>query len=248
MQNISSRYTLHYNNSLNRKGHIFNGRYKSLNVDPEEYLIPLVQFIHNRPLEKNKEQKLNSYEWSSHQDYLGGKKHPWVISNEILEKIDLNSKLSKIKYIQLFSQKPNFKNDITFISGLKKSGVIGSKEFKDHILSLSDEDSDLQEGEGEKKTEIESSSAKEITLENIIEKSCELYDADQKDLDSKMRRKKLSDTRTSISYWVLQLETLSLSELAKKFNKDISTLSNGVRKLEKDAEKFEKVKALFSNP
>ncbi|MCK5231162.1 MAG: transposase, partial [Desulfobulbaceae bacterium] len=49
-QNVSFRYTRYINKKQNRIGHLFQGRYKALLIDPDSYLLELVRYIHNNPL------------------------------------------------------------------------------------------------------------------------------------------------------------------------------------------------------
>ena len=49
MQNLSFRYTRHFNKQHGEEGPLFHGRYKAILIDPDEYLDDLVRFIHNNP-------------------------------------------------------------------------------------------------------------------------------------------------------------------------------------------------------
>jgi putative transposase len=49
MQNVSQRYTQWFNSRHNRCGHLFQGRYKAVLVDCDEYLLQLAAYIHLNP-------------------------------------------------------------------------------------------------------------------------------------------------------------------------------------------------------
>jgi len=50
MQNLSFRYARWINSRYQRMGHLFQGRYKSLLVEEESYLLELVRYIHLNPV------------------------------------------------------------------------------------------------------------------------------------------------------------------------------------------------------
>jgi REP element-mobilizing transposase RayT len=50
MQNVSLRFTKWINYSRSRTGHLFQGRYKSLLIDAETYLLELVRYVHLNPV------------------------------------------------------------------------------------------------------------------------------------------------------------------------------------------------------
>ena len=50
MQNICSRYTQHFNRKHGVTGHLFQGRFKALLLDADNYLLELVRYIHLNPV------------------------------------------------------------------------------------------------------------------------------------------------------------------------------------------------------
>lgn len=73
MQLISLTYTQYFNRKYNKVGHLFQGRYKSLLCDRDEYLLSLVRYIHLNPVRADVVKGPGEYGWSSHNDYLRGK-------------------------------------------------------------------------------------------------------------------------------------------------------------------------------
>lgn len=74
MRHLLVTYTVRFNRKRNRTGHVFQGRYKSLIVEQDEYLLPLTRYIHLNPVRtdrfkaadrKIKAEYLNGYRWSS---------------------------------------------------------------------------------------------------------------------------------------------------------------------------------------
>lgn len=80
MQRVATGYVMVFNAKQKRSGGLFQGRFKVVHVNTQDYLDYLMFYIHFNPLflmeKKWKNDKLaafeflNSYEWSSHIDYL----------------------------------------------------------------------------------------------------------------------------------------------------------------------------------
>lgn len=101
MQKLGTGYTNYFNLKYERVGGLFQGNFKAISVNKQEYLDYLLYYIHFNCLDligqglrkENIEdyQKviefLNSYRWSSHLDYIGKKNFPSVTQRESLLKI-----------------------------------------------------------------------------------------------------------------------------------------------------------------
>lgn len=84
MQNINYRFARWSNHHMKRIGHLFQGRFRSIEVCSEEYLINLVRYIHNNPVAANITNDLDHYEWSSHKHYTSQNSENWLDINVIL--------------------------------------------------------------------------------------------------------------------------------------------------------------------
>jgi len=111
MRKLNIGYAKYFNNKYERKGALFEGRYKSILITDQSHFIHLPYYIHSNPLDlkfpgwRNKEIKnykeamkfLESYRWSSFQDYIGKKNFPSVTQREFL--------------LEFFEGSPNYKKD-----------------------------------------------------------------------------------------------------------------------------------------
>jgi putative transposase len=70
MQNINSSYTLYYNKKRGKCGHVFQGRYKSIIVEADEYFKELSRYIHLNPVKARIVNSPEEYKWSSYRAYL----------------------------------------------------------------------------------------------------------------------------------------------------------------------------------
>jgi len=94
MRQFLVTYTVRINRKWGRTGHVFQGRYKSLVIDEESYLLPLSRYIHLNPIRtedatysdgRTKIQYLKSYRWSSLPGYcfarerIKGADYSWLL-------------------------------------------------------------------------------------------------------------------------------------------------------------------------
>jgi len=98
MQKLGTGYTMYFNTKNKRDGVLFQGAFKSIPIESDEYLIYLSSYIHLNPVElkeprwkeegiKNWKaigQFLGQYRWSSYPDYLGKKNFPYITNRNFL--------------------------------------------------------------------------------------------------------------------------------------------------------------------
>ena len=85
MRHINGAYTNYFNKKRNRSGHLFQGRYKGVLVDIDEYAQELSRYIHLNPVRANMVEAPEQYAWSSYRYYTGFKKPPkWLKTDFIL--------------------------------------------------------------------------------------------------------------------------------------------------------------------
>jgi len=72
MHYINGSYTIYYNIRHRRCGHLFQGRFKSIVVDKDNYFLELSRYIHLNPVLKGIVKDPREYRWSSYQGYIGG--------------------------------------------------------------------------------------------------------------------------------------------------------------------------------
>lgn len=86
MQYINGNYGEVFNIKEEKKGPVFIGRYKSIIVSSQQYLLVLSRYIHKNPIKANLAQTPQSYPWSSYQFYFSSKKCPeWLSTKTVLK-------------------------------------------------------------------------------------------------------------------------------------------------------------------
>jgi len=126
---INVSYAAYFNRKRKRSGHLFQGRFKAILVDADEYLKHLSRYIHLNPIRANMVDHVKDYQWSSYPIFGGYKKAPgWLETGWLLSLFGNNRK----RYRQFVegAQKervPNPSKDA--VHGL----ILGSVEFVDWI-------------------------------------------------------------------------------------------------------------------
>ena len=70
MQKLALSYTKAINKRYKRVGSLFQGRFKSILVDKDEYLLHLSRYIHLNPINAKLVTKAEYWEYSSYREYI----------------------------------------------------------------------------------------------------------------------------------------------------------------------------------
>lgn len=88
MRSLLIRYSQYVNKNKGRVGHLYQGVYKGILVERDEYLWWLSRYLHRNPLKiLAANQKLENYPYSSYAVFLGQKNISWVKPNIVLANI-----------------------------------------------------------------------------------------------------------------------------------------------------------------
>ena len=69
-QTIGASFVYWHNWKYERRGNLFQGRYRSEVVENDEYFQVVIRYIHQNPLKVNIVEKLDDYKWSSYKEYI----------------------------------------------------------------------------------------------------------------------------------------------------------------------------------
>lgn len=78
IRKINIKYAVGFNNQNHRIGHVFQDRYKSEIIGNDRYLLNVVRYVHNNPVNANIVNCSSEYKWSSYNEYIKENK---VITN-----------------------------------------------------------------------------------------------------------------------------------------------------------------------
>lgn len=96
MHKVETGHAMSFNKKYNRSGVLYEGRFKAILIEMDEYLSHLFRYIHLNPvdlIESGWKEKgiedwdrvnkfLENYRWSSYPDYIGKKNFPSILNKE----------------------------------------------------------------------------------------------------------------------------------------------------------------------
>ena len=99
MRQLNGVYTQTYNRRHNKTGHLFQGRYKSILVDEESYLLELSRYIVLNPVKAGMVERVDQWKWSSYQATVGEAVAPeWLAIDYLLSQFSVQRKTAIRKY------------------------------------------------------------------------------------------------------------------------------------------------------
>lgn len=214
IQNLAFRYTRYINSKLNRIGHLFQGRFRSILVDGNQYLKELIRYIHLNPVRAHLVDHPEQYIWSSHRAYLLVDEFTWLNRDHLLKTFDSNRNEAILIYEQFILKGIGIESELNFKSGCFK-GILGNQEFVNEVLEITKETQKI-----------------ESTLNEIVAKVCERYKISETSLRSLGKQRLESHARSVLALIVRNSKNLSLEELANFLDRDPSGLSKLARRLE----------------
>jgi putative transposase len=129
MRHINGVYTQRYNRSKKFDGQLFRGRYKSILVGEDSYLLELLRYIHRNPVRAKICESIDAYPWSSHHGYVSnGQKWDWLYTSFLLDMFSEESGKAKKGYSE-FVQCADDEEVTNFFNKKKQSSVFGSALF-----------------------------------------------------------------------------------------------------------------------
>jgi hypothetical protein len=147
MHHINGACTTYFNAKRERSGHLFQGRYKAILLEADEYAKQLSRYIHLNPLRAGMCTHPEEYPWSSCRYYTVESKAPgWLQRGFILGYFGQNLSVSMPRYRDFIRAVMEEGHDNP-LADLKHSVILGSGQFvaaiRDRFLKHKAQDRDL---------------------------------------------------------------------------------------------------------
>ena len=221
MQYINACYTGYYNKKNRHLGHLFQGRYKSIIVDKDNYLLELSRYIHLNPVRAGMVKSPEEYRWSSYSSYIRKNNDGIINKNELKKYIQTSAKNYRELVLSMIG-----KTQETPLKHLYGGFILGKTNFIKEKLN-----------ELKKQVEIDMYSSNKLRgysmeIDEIIRIICERYYVTMEDILNK-RNRLLKERKLSI-YLIKRLTSLSNREVGEYFNITYS----GVSKISSEFDKL----------
>lgn len=214
MQHLAFCYARYINWKYKRVGHLFQGRFKSVLIDDEEYLIELIRYIHLNPVRAGIVSNPLEYVWSSHRAYLDQEDIFWLSKDRVLKKFHMNKKDAISNYEKYVFNGIGLETQNDFKWGCA-SGVLGETEYIEKVLE-----------------KIQPKPLKKFELQEIVTKVCEFNHITLEELKMPGKHQKSSQARALLAFLVRQIDNLSFETLGEFLGRDPSGLTKLANRLE----------------
>ena len=137
MQNINTSYTVYINRKYKRSGHLFQGRFKGIIVDKNEYLITLSRYIHLNPVRAQLVKKPVEYRWTSYMAYTERLPMSFLIdTSDTL--CCFSNQLGKAKEAYMDFVEAAIGVEENPFEDVEEGLILGTKRFKEKIKKVID--------------------------------------------------------------------------------------------------------------
>lgn len=223
MRHLDGVYTQRFNRYHECDGPLFRGRYKSILVDADQYLLQLVRYIHRNPLKAGLTERLGYYAWSSHKGYLSrDEKWNWLYKDFVFSMLSKN-KDDRIKNYRQFIAMGD-EEDISYVLDKKKwPAILGSKDFINKVKARFFSE----------KTDDEVPQSRELApeVDQIKKAVCKHYGVDEKELLISQRGS-FNEPRNMAIYLTRRLRGDGLKQIGEQFQvKKYSSVSSVIERM-----------------
>lgn len=239
MQWFGTTYTQRFNSRHYRSGHLFQGRYKSLIVQNDSYLLQLSYYIHRNPLRAGIVKRLADYRWSSYRVYAYGRKTPeWLATEFILSQFEGEPDRQKSyrEKVQRYA-----KEEKRLIEDIRHNLILGSKAFADKICKKylpEKPDSAIPQ---------QNQLSKDFDAAEFLKKAEQIFNCDVKGF---VKAGRLSgpekDTRDLLLYFIWRVGQLTNDQIGKEFGLSYSAVSHALKSVKTKLHNDQGLKAAFN--
>ncbi|MEA3305532.1 MAG: transposase [Candidatus Omnitrophota bacterium] len=237
MHFINSSYTTYYNVKRKKTGHLFQGRYKSIIADKDNYFLELTRYIHLNPVKAAIVKLPEEYKWSSYKAYTGMANDKYIDKEAIKAITDLWGKRYRNFVMASIDEKINpFKN---IYGGI----LLGNKIFiKEKLKKIKEQ---VNRG---KHVAYQNALTGCVEKEEILKLIKKEYGKNVEELKVRARR---SNIRKIAIYLMKELTALTNNEIGNIFDMKYSAVSKAAlgveNEMRENKELKKEVEKLISN-
>ncbi len=241
---LGTTYTGYFNRKHDRRGHLFQGRFRSIIVEDDAYLIQLSFYIHRNPVRAGLVDRLVDYRWSSYPAYAYGRSQPsWLNTDFLLSQFNVKDKRKAYREkVQEYA-----KEEKCIWGDVRHGLILGTDEFIKRIKST------YLKGEPHKEIPQQRMFLKSYDLTTLLSKVVEILKCDIEAFRKGLRVKDSEKERRDLLIYLLwELGQYKNFEIGKPFGLGYSSVSRRVSivrsKMEKNKglqRKYEIIKSII---
>jgi REP element-mobilizing transposase RayT len=211
MMRIAGLYARRVQKGLGTTGHLFEKRYYPVLVDADEYLLELLRYIHLNPVRAHLVASADEYPWTSHHAYLDRRDEPWVHTEFAWRMFAADRERAVAAYRRFVTNSGSSVSSPLLDCNHNDRRILGSDDFAARLLGRAWRPRSRK------------------SLDQLISEACSLFAVTQDGLRSCCRAQVLVKARAWVAHQALCERICSLAEVARRFDRDESSLRHGVR-------------------
>ena len=243
MRRLLTAYAIYFNRRYQRRGHLFQDRYKSIICEEEPYLLELVRYIHLNPLRAGVVKslgELNRYRWSGHSVLIGRYRSNWQEKEYVLRQFHGKRGKAIRAYFKFIEEGKNQGRRADLVGGglIRSLGgwsrvlrlrcnkekvehdarILGASEFVGEILKEADE---------KLRRQLVFMARKGI-VKRMISEVCAKEGVNEQELRHGGQRRRVSQVRGRISYILSREWGVSMAEIARNLGVTTSAIAQAI--------------------
>ncbi|MBI3296595.1 MAG: transposase [Elusimicrobia bacterium] len=217
MQGFNTAYTKHFNSEHGSVGHVFQGRYKALLVDKQNFLMEVTRYIHLAPVREGLKERAWRYQWSSCPAYVEAEvKDQLVDSAPVLKTIAANRLKQSVRYLQYIKERvKDADGELPTVKGF----CVGTPAFAAEAQRLAG-----LEGQGDGPALLSSAAI----LAEVVAK----HGVDQETLLGRSQWRDISAVRKEAIYRMWKEARMGVTAISRLFSRTPSAVSQLIRAME----------------
>ncbi len=245
MRKLLTGYAIAYNRRHQRRGHLFQNRYKSIICEEEVYFKELVRYIHLNPVRANLVKsltQLDRYRWCGHGVLMGKIKNEWQDRDFVLKWFGSQQGAATKAYRSYVNQgiaqgrRPELVGGglirslggWSAVKAMRRSGdrelcddrILGSGEFVARIIKEAD-------AKTKRQLPVKAQNQK---IDKLITRLCKKEKVSIEELVSGSRRKAVSGVRASIAIGLVKNHGVALAEVARRVGVSTAAVSKIIKR------------------
>jgi hypothetical protein len=182
-------------------------------IDPDAYLLKLIRYLHLIPVRSGSVRDPNDYALSSQRAYMGVTQIPWLTTSVALRMLAQRPEQARYAYRRLMFEAPAPDEGAHFERGCDDDPrVLGDRQFMADIP---------------RHMRVYRSS---YSLDQVIDTVSSTLGVERSEVLSRSRQRRLSLARALITWYATERGVATLAEVARRLERDPSTLFVGVER------------------
>jgi REP element-mobilizing transposase RayT len=208
MQRMATRYARHFQRTLHTTGHLFERRYHAGLITSDKQLLAAVRYAHLNPVRAGLVENPARYPWSSHQWYQNSGGPSWLHTEFVLSLFDDDPARAKSRYTRFMAKDTD---NVTL-----ESASIPARHDKDPRTAPTTGSATAATG------------GEQIALDELVRQICTDERVAEAALRSHSRDRRLARIRTRIATEAVASGAASLSDVARRFNRHVTSLTKAI--------------------